>query len=343
MKKIGKRILSLVLVLAVMLTMTLIPSLAASNGSKLSQSTVRDIRKMGVDGFARFIAWFTTNAPQNIPPELSEILEQTPVETFSDNAFDKETFTLTSFDGTHLKCYWYKTPNGCKWGGKNHVVIIAHGFQVDHMGVVMFLPMFLDAGYDVILFDQRQAGASDRVKCTMGVNESRDVGELAKWVRKEYGQNVVLGLKGHSMGAATVCQYAPNDPDLAFLIEDCGYTSMKNLAKYLQKSYFPFVPFKPFYRLANQYAAVGKVSYDDANALNAIRKLDPEVPALFIHGGNDTFIPTFMVNDFYRAKRGIKEKWICPGAGHDQSWLFGIAKYRSVVYEFLSHNGLMKR
>lgn len=74
-----------------------------------------------------------------------------------------------------------------------------------------------------------------------------------------------------------------------------------------------------------------------------IRKLDPEVPALFIHGGNDTFIPTFMVNDFYRAKRGIKEKWICPGAGHDQSWLFGIAKYRSVVYEFLSHNGLMKR
>ena len=81
----------------------------------------------------------------------------------------------------------------------------------------------------------------------------------------------------------------------------------------------------------------------DTNALNAIRKLDPEVPALFIHGGNDTFIPTFMVNDFYRAKRGIKEKWICPGAGHDQSWLFGIAKYRSVVYEFLSHNGLMKR
>lgn len=341
MKKNAKRILSLVLVLAVMFTMTMVPSFAASNESKLSQSAVSDIKKMGVDGFAHLIAWFTTNAPQNIPPELSEILEKSPVETFSDEAFDKETFTLTSFDGTHLKCYRYRSPKGCKWNGKNHVVIIAHGFQVDHLGVVMFLPMFLDAGYDVLLFDQRQAGASDRVKCTMGVNESKDVAELAEWVRKDYGKDVVLGLKGHSMGAATVCQYAPNDPNLAFLIEDCGYTSMKSLAKYLQSTYFPFVPFGKFYRLANQYATVGDACYDDANALNAIKQLDPDIPALFIHGGNDTFIPTDMVNVFYKAKRGIKDKWICPGAGHDQSWLFGIAKYRSVVYNFLSGNGLM--
>lgn len=144
------------------------------------------------------------------------------------------------------------------------------------------------------------------------------------------------------MGAATVCQYAPNDPNLAFLIEDCGYTSMKALGKYLHDEYFPFIPFGKFYRLANQYATVGDVNYDDANALKAIKKLDPEVPALFIHGGNDTFVPTFMVNDLYNAKRGNKTKWICPNAGHDQSWLFGITKYRSVVYDFLSTNGLMK-
>ena len=49
---------------------------------------------------------------------------------------------------------------------------------------------------------------------------------------------------------------------------------------------------------------------------------------LFIHGTEDTFVPTWMGDSLYAAKTGIKEIWHVEGATHADSYL----KYAKRIY-----------
>ena len=55
----------------------------------------------------------------------------------------------------------------------------------------------------------------------------------------------------------------------------------------------------------------------DVSPINAIK--DQEIPIMFIHGSEDTFVPTYMSEDLYKAKKGKKKLLIVGGAGHGNS------------------------
>ncbi len=342
-KNVMKRIVTLVIALA-MLVVCAVPAFAANGkGDADSDSLIEriqhdDLQGMTDDAIAHLVAFATTNNPQTLFPELSRTIIRSDAFQSIAQIYKMKQFYLESFDGTNLKVSRFKSPNGCEWDGKKHVVIVAHGFQVNQLAAMVQVPMFADMGYDVITWDQRQAGDSDQTKCTMGANESKDCGEIAKWVRAKYGDDVVLGLYGQSMGAATVMMYAPNDPNLAFLIEDCGYADLKATMKDIQSSYLTFVDFDNFYEAANRYATVGDVNYDSVKPIKAIRALDPSVPALFLHGEGDTYIAPKNVKKLYNAKKGIKEMKTFPLAGHSQSYYFDIIGYTECVANFLAEN-----
>ena len=50
----------------------------------------------------------------------------------------------------------------------------------------------------------------------------------------------------------------------------------------------------------------------------AVRRL--RLPVLFLHGGGDTFVPTFMTQRNYEDCASEKEIYIVPGAIHAQSY-----------------------
>lgn len=342
MKKIWKEWVALLLALVVMASVFAVPSLAADQTQRKSLMEMiqeDDLSGMTDDAVAHLVAWFTTNEPQQIFPMLERAVVTSPVGKAVDQKYNAEHFTVTSFDGTKLNCTLFHTPKGCERNGKKHVVLCAHGFQVDQLVAEFQLPLFADLGYDVVTFDQRQSGLSDKTKCTMGYNEGKDCGAIATWIRQQYGEDVVLGLCGHSMGAATVMMYSSQDPNLAFLIEDCGYASLKDLMQDIQSKYLKFVNFDDFYVRANRYAEVNGVNYDMVEPIESIKKLDPNVPALFIHGTGDLYVNPDNVTLLYNAKQGKKTMKTFTGAGHDQSQLQMIS-YNNTIREFIQSNNL---
>ena len=64
---------------------------------------------------------------------------------------------------------------------------------------------------------------------------------------------------------------------------------------------------------------------------------ESEIPMLFIHGDDDHFVGTYMLDICFDAKRnGDKEKLLVPDAGHGEAYLREPELYFDTVHEFIS-------
>ena len=63
---------------------------------------------------------------------------------------------------------------------------------------------------------------------------------------------------------------------------------------------------------------------------------------LFIHGTEDTFVPTWMGDSLYTAKTGIKELWQVEGATHADSYLKYAKEYTEIVKSFVERYNIPK-
>ena len=70
MKK-TKKLITLLLALAMFLSVAMVPSFAASK----KVGTLQDAASMGTDALAHVVAWYTNNEPAMAPSELLGILE----------------------------------------------------------------------------------------------------------------------------------------------------------------------------------------------------------------------------------------------------------------------------
>lgn len=339
-----RKALALVMALSVLLSLSAVA--ASAKNTRAQTLSVKDqlkqdeIGTMVDDLLAHAVAWFTTESFQSLPPLVSNAVIESQLGTQLYQYYDAQSFYLTSFDGTRLYCTVFRAPKGCKRDGKNHVIINAHGFQVNALAADLYVPLLTSLGYDVVTWDQRQAGQSDHPKCTMGYNEAQDCGEIAKWVRANYGDDVVLGLYGQSMGSATIMTYSAYDPNLAFMIEDCGYADLKETMRDIQGKYLKFADFERFYENAKRYAEVNGVTYDDVKPIESVKKLAPEIPCMFIHGEGDLYINPKNVDLLYDAKQGEKVKFTVPLAGHSQSYMYDLPGYTRAVKNFMAKYNL---
>ncbi len=301
--------------------------------------------KLVADVVARGVAAFTTKNFQNVPRPLVAAVKKTPVlADFVRKRYNVDVITLPSFDGLKLNVTRFHAVRGCNWNGKNHVILLVHGFQVQQAMMWFNLPFFLPHGYDCVTVDLRTAGLSEGVGInTMGYNEAKDVAEVCKWIRKEYGDDVVLGLFGQSMGSATIMTYCSQDPNLGFIIEDCGYASLQDTIHNIHDRFLKFVDWDEFYKKALKYAKVGDVSYDDVVPIESVKKLDPDVPMMILHSIPDAYIVVENADRIYEAKRGKKEMHKYTLAPHSASFFLHPIQYKKDIDGFLKKNGLTQK
>lgn len=301
--------------------------------------------KLVADVVARGVAAFTTKNFQNVPRPLVAAVKKTPVlADLVRKRYKVDVTTLPSFDGLKLNVTRFHAVKGCNWDGKNHVILLVHGFQVQQAMMWFNLPFFLPHGYDCVTVDLRTAGLSEGAGInTMGYNEAKDVAEVCKWIRKEYGDDVVLGLYGQSMGSATIMTYSSQDPNLGFIIEDCGYASLKDTVQNIHDRFLKFVDWDEFYKKAVKYATVGDVSYDDVVPIESVKKLDPDVPMMILHSIPDAYIVVENADRIYEAKRGKKEMHKYTLAPHSASFFLHPVQYKKHIDGFLKTNGLTRK
>ncbi|MBR6485600.1 MAG: alpha/beta hydrolase [Lachnospiraceae bacterium] len=241
---------------------------------------------------------------------------------------EKADYTITGFDGYVLPVQLLKNPVPT-----DKYIIISHGHTDNHYGMLKYAKMYLDFGFNVIIYDLRAHGENKKTICTFSIRESKDLYELIKDTRRRYPGLKVLGLHGESLGGATTIAVLKYAPEVDFVVDDCGFADiisvMQGGLKAMHIPPFMVYPASVCARIMYGY------SFKDMRPIDALK--NNKVPILFIHGAEDTYILPSHSERMSRETKGYSEVHLIPGAAHAESILTDPESYRKYVEEFLRH------
>lgn len=219
--------------------------------------------------------------------------------------------------------------------GAQKTVILLHGIIYTLYGMVKFLEVFRQRGFNVLMIDHRHHGRSGGPNITYGYYEKHDLAAWFEWAQEKIGPNGRIGTLGESMGAAIVLQHAALEPRLAFVIADCPFSDLHRLLILrLREDYrLPAFPILP---VASWITRL--ISGMEISAVSPVRAVaEFETPLLLTHGLLDGYIPAAMTEELYAAKtKGIRKLHLVPGAKHVESFLVDPRTYEHQIDAFLS-------
>lgn len=218
--------------------------------------------------------------------------------------------------------------------GGNKTALILHGWR-DCAIDFLFLARLYEKklGYNVVLPDLHAHGYSDGDMIQMGWLDRHDALHWLSVFKAD-----TMAVHGVSMGAATTMMLsAATMPegikDIRF-VEDCGYTSVWDEFAGELKNQFGLPEIPLMYTTSLLCKISNGWSFGEASAINQVKRCS--YPMLFIHGGNDAFVPTDMVHRLYKAKATKKKLWIANDAKHAESYKKHKEEYVKQVKDFLN-------
>lgn len=178
---------------------------------------------------------------------------------------------------------------------------------------------FSRLGFSVLAIDYRGYGrSSDRFPNESRVYEDARIGlQYLTDTLKIAPERIFLF--GHSLGGAIAIETAARHRDLAGLMIEGSFTSTLEVANN-RKSYAMF-PLD--WILTQRFNSIDKVA-------------TLTMPILFIHGTDDSVVPSFMSEKLYAAATAEKQLYLVPQAGHnDVAVVAGEENYLEKVRQFI--------
>ncbi len=282
------------------------------------------------------VGWKLTH-PKRKPVEMRP--ERYGIDRYEDVAFE-------SREPGVLLSGWYLSAaangaddNGC-------TLIFAHGYsqnrQEPHLPALSLAARMVAAGFDVLMFDFRNAGLSGGRHTTVGWKEQEDLLGAVDYVKERYPDRRIA-LVGFSMGAATSLLAAAREPEVQAVVADSPFASLpaylrENLPRFTGLPAFPFnwiiltcVPL-----LVN--ATPRRVRPDQA-----VSRIAPR-PVLFIHGMADETTPyENSVRLYALADNPRAELWLVPGVGHVRSYASCPDEYADRLLRFFAAHLLQRQ
>ena len=239
----------------------------------------------------------------------------------------------TSFDGLKLHATYFPAQDQ---QGRQKLVICFHGYTSQGMSDYIGLSDYYQKrGFAMLLPDARAHGASEGEYIGFGCLDRQDALGWVRWAVEELGEETEILLHGTSMGAATLLMLSGLSlpEQVKGIVSDCGFTSPKEVFTHVLHSMYhmPAFPLIPGADLVNRKLA--GYGMDECNAKREVEKA--EVPILFIHGGNDTFVPCSMCDEIYEHCGSKKRKLIIEGAAHAESYYKDMESYEEALTEFI--------
>lgn len=242
------------------------------------------------------------------------------------DGLEKEEYVVNSYDGyaLHVQSLRNSAPS-------DKYVLISHGYTDNRFGALKYGKVYLDLGYNLIVYDLRGHGLNEPTFCTYSVRERRDLEALILDSHARFPDARVFGLHGESLGAATTAAVLASKPPVDFAVADCGFAEiMPVLRGGIRAMKLPAW-------LVDVASLCAKLRY--GYAFTEMRPIDSlaenEVPMLFIHGAADDFITPDHSQRMSAATKGFSELRLIDGAGHAASVLTAPEEYAGYVRAFL--------
>nr|WP_243894583.1 alpha/beta hydrolase [Clostridium perfringens] len=250
------------------------------------------------------------------------------------NSASKEDITLKSFDGLNLTSTLIMNENPT-----NKFIVLVHGVSICYVGSLKYFDIFYKNGFNVLIVNQRRHGKSEGKYSTYGFYEKYDVNMWIEYLKSRFGNDIILGLHGESMGAGTVMETIPLNDSIKFVIEDCGYSNFHELIGFqithayknrlVRKILRPSLIFADFFMKTKAKFSMKKIVPIDIVSSTSL-------PMMFIHGKEDYFVPWYMAVDLYKAKtKGYKELYLVEGAKHAEALEVNKILYEKKIMTFI--------
>ncbi len=256
--------------------------------------------------------------------------------SFTKEYFDnlqKEEIKINSGSGYNINSLYFPC------AGSKLLVVIAHGFSYTLFGSIKYVKMFHEMGISALVYDHRYHGLSGGKNTTFGYREKEDLKTILDYVYERFGDNIIVGTHGESLGGATVLMHGAMDHRVNFIISDCAFSSLKAEISYRIKQdnklpAFPFVYLASFITGIITGAFYSRVS--PAGTAGKIKS-----PVMIIHGKQDDYTPYEHGLEIYSNLKCSKHFYGAEGAGHAKSIMTDTSRYTNEVKQFLRDNNIL--
>ncbi len=224
------------------------------------------------------------------------------------------TVAIRATDGAALEA-WFVAP-AAKPNGR--CVAVLHGIADSRLGAAGFAPMFLAAGYSVLLPDSRTHGRSGGEFVTYGLLEKRDILAWAHWMRGE-GCTETYGL-GESLGASILIQASALEPAFRAIVAECPFADLEAAGESRVRNMLPLPGWlaKPAAWLVVEsgvfYARL-RYGFDFRQVSPIAAMAQTRTPILLIHGLEDSRTPHWHSQRLAQANPAAV-LWLVPHAEH---------------------------
>lgn len=236
---------------------------------------------------------------------------------------------ISAYDGVELAGHFFPCENA------ERIIIAFHGWRSSWNGDFGLISEFWHKNNCSVLYaEQRGQNGSGGEYMGFGLTERFDCVRWTEWAAENGGDSLPVYLAGISMGAATVLMSSnlnfPIKP--CGIMADCGFTSPKAIWTHVARNNLHLI-----YRVQKIIAdeiCKSKINMasEETSAPKALAETD--IPILFIHGTDDTFVPIEMTYENYKACASPKRLLVVPGADHAMSYYIAKAEYEKAEKEF---------
>lgn len=239
-----------------------------------------------------------------------------------------EEVEIKSKDGLILKGRYFEHIKGAP------IELMFHGYKGNaRRDMSAGIKRAFKVGRNALLVDHRGSGLSEGNITTFGIKEKDDCLQWIDFMINTFGKDVKIILTGISMGAATVMLASSENlpSNVISILSDCGYTSAEEMIKkVIKQMHLPASIFYPFVRLGG--IIFGHFDINKATPIESVKKA--KVPILFIHGGNDDYVPFSMSEQLYEVCPTKKKLIIIPNAYHGLAYPENPTMYIKGIKEF---------
>ena len=240
---------------------------------------------------------------------------------------------IESEDGLKLHASLINTENA------KGVIIIFHGYRSFWArDFCLQLPLIHEAGYNIMLVDQRSHGKSEGKYIYYGTKECNDALLWRKKASEIYGNEMPIALVGLSMGGATVLmasgEVEKEDTQVKCVIADCPFYSAYEIITHVLWKYFKIYP-NPIIHVVKFWCRfLADFNIDAPSCAEQAKK--SHLPFLIFHGKKDEFVPT---NCSIRLAEEIGDNArliLFDDAAHAEAIYYNEELYKKELIEFLS-------
>lgn len=195
-------------------------------------------------------------------------------------------------------------------------LLYLHGARWNLSGSARRIAHWRELGFSVLAIDYRGFGKStDVLPSEQQVYE--DAQAAWDYLKTKHAHPTQRFVYGHSLGSAVAVELATRNADMAGLILEASFTSLRDVVLHTKYSFLPIDTL-----LTQHFDSRAKIA-------------NLKMPMLFIHGMEDRIVPVTLGEQLYSAAKAPKKMLLVEGAGHSNvSWI-AADRYRAAVGEFL--------